>query len=82
MNNLLDLVNKWATRLTVRILSLLGTSEEGINTFVAAMEKRQIIVSEADKRILGKGRFIKWLIICLLLGGMAFIILKIIKLRK
>lgn len=75
MNNLIDIVNKWANRLTVRILVLAGVSQASINRVVAAMNERQNIVNQSDKKIRGAFVWLKWLIVTILVAASVYIAL-------
>lgn len=82
MNNLLDLVNKWANRLTIRILMIGGVSQETINRVVEGMNERQTIVSQSDKKLRSKFTWVKWVIITVIIGAVTYITLNIKKLIK
>lgn len=75
MNNLIDMVNKWANRLTVRILVLSGVSQESINRVIEAMNNRQSIVSQSDKKIRGRFQWVKWFIVTLVVAAGVYIAL-------
>ena len=75
MNNLINILNKWANRLTVRILMLGGVSEETINRVATGLNERQTIVTEADKKLRGKFQWLKWFIITVIVAAVAYIAL-------
>ena len=51
MNNLLDLVEKWAGKFTYRILGLIGASRQARDNFLKGWtEKRQDVI-EADREL-------------------------------
>lgn len=75
MNNLIDIVNKWANRLTVRILVMAGVSQESINRVIEAMNNRESIVSQSDKKIRGRFQWVKWLIITVVVAAGVYIVL-------
>lgn len=82
MNNLIDAVNQWANRLTIRLLMLAGTPKDQINRVLTAMNNRNTALNEADKKLKGKFAWVKWLILSLIIVAGIFITLKIKKLRK
>lgn len=82
MNNLIDAVNQWANRLTVRILMLAGAPKEQIDRVLNAMNNRNTALNEADKKLKGKFSWVKWLVFSLIIIAGIFITLKIKKLRK
>lgn len=69
------MVNKWANRLTVRILVLSGVSQESINRVIEAMNNRQSIVSQSDKKIRGRFQWVKWFIVTLVVAAGVYIAL-------
>jgi len=75
MNNLIDILNKWANRLTVRILMLGGVSQDTINRVVEGMNNRETIVSQADKKLRGRFQWVKYFIITVLVAAGVYIAL-------
>lgn len=82
MNNLMDIVNKWANRLTVRILVMTGVSQESINRVIEAMNNRESIVSQSDKKIRGRFQWVKWLIITVVVAAGVYIVLNFKSITK
>jgi len=54
MNNLLDLINKWANKLTYRILSISGASEQAKKNYLQAVEQKREDIIQADAELSGK----------------------------
>lgn len=82
MNITLDWLNTYAERLTIRLLRLVGASEDTINKVKAAFLKRDKAVSQADKELRRKNGWIKWLIYSIIAVALVFIGLKIKQLLK
>jgi len=82
MNNLIDLINQWANRLVIRILMLSGTPKEQTDRVLKAMEDRNSALNDADSKIKGKVKWVKYLMISLIVIFGIIIVLKIKKLRK
>ena len=76
MNKLIDLINQWVNRLTVRILVMSGVSEASVNNVSQALRNRQQIVTEQDKKIKGRFYWVKYLIISAVIGIVIYIVLK------
>lgn len=51
MNNLLDLVNTWANKLTYRIMKNSGASQEALDKFLQASKDKTEDVIKADKEL-------------------------------
>jgi len=75
MNNLIDIANKWANRLVIRILIMSGVSQESINRVIEAMNNRQTILSQSDKKLKGRFQWLKWFIITVLVAACIYIAL-------
>lgn len=78
----MDIVNKWANRLTVRILVMTGVSQESINRVIEAMNNRESIVSQSDKKIRGRFQWVKWLIITVVVAAGVYIVLNFKSITK
>ena len=62
MNNLLDLVQAWANKLTYRILSISGASDQAKQNYLNAVSTQNQQIIDADSELSGKIPVIKILI--------------------
>lgn len=77
MNELLKLVDNWAKKLTIRILGFAGASQSTINSVAQAFADKESAVTEAQRTAVGRAKWLKYLIICLIVGTAAFTALKV-----
>jgi len=76
MNKLIDLINQWVNRLTVRILVMSGASESSVNNVSQALRNRQTLVTEQDKKMRGRFYWVKYLLISAVIGIIIYMFLK------
>jgi hypothetical protein len=82
MNKLIDLVNQWVNRLTVRILVISGVSEASVNKVSTALRDRQQLITEQDKKIRGRFYWVKYLLISAVIAIVLYIVLNYKQLIK
>jgi hypothetical protein len=75
MNNILDLVNSWAQRLTYRVLQMSGASDVALSNYKTAIESKNSDIIQFDDELKNKVPWIQILII----GGTGIIIFLILR---